>query len=141
MPAVGDEVELDLGPCLLQLPRGDRRGASVVAALDDDARNALQLDRVAQQLAFLEPAVRRHVMILDPRDGDGYFGAGEMLDRLGAWKQSDDITLPLAPGLGRLELDVPVRAGQLLAIGFDQVAALAFGDRRQEFLELVRIDL
>ena len=34
-----------------------------------------------EQLAFLEPAVVRHVMILDPRDRDRDVGRGEMLDR------------------------------------------------------------
>ena len=100
MPAVGNDVELDLGPRLLQLPRGERRGAAVVAALDDDAGNAAQLLGVAQELAFLDPAVRGHVMVLDPGHGDRDFGAGEMLDRLGARKQGDDIAFPLAPRLG-----------------------------------------
>src|SRR5205823_3301530 len=68
--AIRYEVELDLGPCLLQLPRGDRRGAAVVTPLDDYARDPAQLLRAAQQLAFLEPALSRHIMVLDPRDGD-----------------------------------------------------------------------
>ena len=54
---VGNDVELDLGPGLLELPRGQGRSAAVVAALDDDAGNAAQLLGVAQQLTFLEPAL------------------------------------------------------------------------------------
>ena len=45
MAAVGNDVELDFGPRLLELPCGDRRGAGVMAALDDDARNPAQLRR------------------------------------------------------------------------------------------------
>src|SRR5579884_3523070 len=70
MAPVGDDVELDLWPRLLELPCGDGRRAGVVPALDDRAGNALELHRVAQQLAFLQPTVVRHVMILDPRHGD-----------------------------------------------------------------------
>ena len=57
MAAVGDDVELDLGPCLFQLPRGDRRRAGVVSALDDDAGDALQL-RGARAAAGLPRASR-----------------------------------------------------------------------------------
>ena len=57
MPAVRDEVELDLRPRLLEPPRGDRRGAGVVPALDDHSGDSAQLGGVAQQLPFLEPAV------------------------------------------------------------------------------------
>src|SRR6476661_11295420 len=42
MAAVGDDVELHLGPGLLQVPGGDRRRAHVVAALDDHTRDGLQ---------------------------------------------------------------------------------------------------
>ena len=101
----------------------------------------LQLRRLAQQLAFLDPAVRRHVVVLDPGDRDRDIGRGEMLDRLRAREQGDDVAFPFAPRLGGGELLVLVVAGQALAIGFDEVAALAFGDRRQELLELVGIDL
>ena len=43
MAAIGDDVELNLGPRLFQFPRRARRGAAVVAALDDHAGNAAQL--------------------------------------------------------------------------------------------------
>src|SRR3954452_5977274 len=104
MPAVRNDVELDLGPGLLQPPRGDRRRAAVVAALDDDAWNARQLRGLAQQLTFFEPTVVRHIMILDPGDGDRHVGAGEMLDRFGAGEEGDDVAFPLAPRLRGLEL-------------------------------------
>src|SRR5947208_16160145 len=100
MPGIRDDVELDLGPGLLQFPRGDRRGAGVVAPLDDDAGDAAQLTRIAEQLAFLEPAVRGHVVILDAGDRDRDLRAGEMLDRLRTGKERADVALPLAPGLG-----------------------------------------
>src|SRR5262245_13496133 len=125
MPAVGDEVELDLRPGLLELPRGDRRGAAVVPALDDHAGDSAQLlGGALEQLTFLKPALIAHVVVLDAGDGDGDFGRREMLDRRRARKQGDDVALPLAPRLGGAEPDVWIVAGQPLAIGLDQVAAL-----------------
>jgi hypothetical protein len=85
VPPVRDDVELDLRPCLLEPPARDRRGAGVVAALDDHAGNSAQL-RLARPSSWpssIQPVIR-HVVILDPRDRDRDFGAGEMLDRLGA---------------------------------------------------------
>src|SRR5690606_16664891 len=49
MAAVVDQVEAGIRPCLVQLPRGARGRAGVVAALDDGAWNAAQPMRVAQQ--------------------------------------------------------------------------------------------
>jgi hypothetical protein len=80
-------------------------------------------------------------MVLDPGDRDRDVGAGEMLDRRRAWKQGDDLALPLAPRLCGTELLVLVAAGQPLAIGLNQVAALGLGNEADELLELVRIDL
>src|SRR6185437_12643422 len=67
MPGVGDDVELDLGPCLRQPPGGDRRRAGVVAALDDHAGDSTHLAGAGEQLPFLQPAVVRHEVVLDPR--------------------------------------------------------------------------
>ena len=50
-----------------------------------------------------------HVMVLDPSDGDGDFGAGEMLDRRGAGQQRDDVALPFAPRLGGARAARPCR--------------------------------
>src|SRR5207248_8606796 len=97
MPAVRNEVELDLRPRLLEPPRGDGRGAAVVPSLDDDAGDAAQLLGALEQLAFLEPAVPRHIMILDPRDRDLHFWRSKMLDCLGTREQSDDVAFPFAP--------------------------------------------
>src|SRR6185437_2995364 len=108
MSAVRDDVELDLRPGLLELPRRDRRGTGVVAALDDHAGDALELGRIAQQLAFLEPAAVRHVVVLDARDRDRDFGRGEMLDRRRAGEKRHDVAFPFAPRLRGLELLVLV---------------------------------
>ena len=55
----------------------------------------LQLAGVAQQLAFLEPALVEHVMVLDPGDGDRDFvGLGELLDHFGVGEQGDGLRLP-----------------------------------------------
>jgi hypothetical protein len=80
-------------------------------------------------------------MILDPRDRDSDFGRSEMLDGRGAGEQGDDVTFPLAPRLRGGELHRLVVAGQSLAIGFDEVAALVFGNDRDEFREALGIDL
>ena len=81
MPAIGNDVELDLRPRLFQAPCGYRRRAGIVPALDDHAGDSAQLRRASKQLPFIEPAVVDHVVVLDPRDGNGDFRAGEMLDR------------------------------------------------------------
>src|ERR1700712_1911096 len=79
MAGGGDDVELHLGPGLLEVPGGDRRRAAIVAALDDDAGNLPELRRAADQLSLLEPALVDHIMIFDTGDGDCEFVAGEFL--------------------------------------------------------------
>ena len=79
---------------------------------------------LAMQLAFLEPALVDHIMILDAGDGDREIVAGMLLDDVRIGEQGDGLRLPFAPRLGGGELHGRIVAGQAAVIGGDQVAAL-----------------
>ena len=61
MATVGNDLQVDVGPSLLQLPSGARRSAAVVAALDNDPGNALQAIGTGQQL---EPEIAQIINVL-----------------------------------------------------------------------------
>ena len=63
------EVKLGLRPGAVQVPRGLRGTGDIIAALDDDAGNAPQPVRVADELPLLHPAGIDEVMVLDAREG------------------------------------------------------------------------
>src|SRR5690606_32762484 len=97
MAAVVDQVEAGIRPCLVQLPRGARGRAGVVAALDDGAWNAAQPMRVAQQLAFLQKAAIHEVVVFDAREGQrrGVIGMRKLMFAVG--QERDGVALPLRP--------------------------------------------
>src|SRR5689334_13768142 len=65
-----DDVEIGIRPDLRKLPGIFERAGHVVATMHDDARKALELHRIAQQLPFLEPAAIHEIVVLDARKGE-----------------------------------------------------------------------
>jgi hypothetical protein len=141
MTAVGDDLQPRFRPGVVKGPGGGGRGAHVVAALDDDGRDALQPIGPGDQLAFIEPASVDHVVILDPGDGDRDVVACEMLDGLGAGQEGDGLALPSAPCLGGGEPGRRVRVRQPPLVGGHQVLAFRLRYRRQEIPPFVRVNL
>ena len=88
----------------------------------------------AQQLALVEPALVRHIMILDPRHRDRMLVFGEFLEHRRIGQQGDGQSFPQAPRLGGAQLGRLVVGGQATAIRLDQVAALVLRHHRQEIV-------
>jgi hypothetical protein len=65
--------ETPLRPGLVQRPGVFRRAGHVVAAVHDDARDAMELVGVAQQLSLVQPAGIDEEMVFDARKGVGEF--------------------------------------------------------------------
>ena len=83
-----DQVELGLRPGLVQRPGEARRARHVVAAVHDDAGNALQPSRVADQLPLLQPAGMDEEVVLDAGEGDGIVVLAERRAGLGLGQQA-----------------------------------------------------
>ena len=82
-PASATMMKLRLGPGLVQVPGGHRRGHHVIAALDDDAGDGLQPVGVGQQLAvLLEEAAVDEVVAFDAGEGEGEVFLAEIADPL-----------------------------------------------------------
>ena len=119
----------------MQVPGGDGGCADVVAALDDHARNLLQLVGVTQQLVVgVEETGIDEIMVLDAREGEREMLIGVARRVRLVRQQGDGAAFPHAPRLGGADLLGAVAAGQALVIGGHQVAALSLRDRRQESL-------
>src|SRR5690606_15231735 len=60
---VRHKMEVSLRPGAMQVPGRPRRRACIVAALDDDAGNVMQLARITYELAFLHESAVEYVMV------------------------------------------------------------------------------
>src|SRR3546814_10240434 len=76
-------------------------------------------------------------MGFDPREGEGEMGVVMLLGELGIGEQGDRLALIEAPGAGGRDLSIGIAAGQASVIGCQQVAALRFGNERDELLPFV----
>ena len=128
------QVEFRLRPGVVQVPGGADRCRHVVASLDDDPWNILQPMGVAQQLRIAKKAAVHEIMIFDPGNSECKIVGGMSFDQLLVRQQR----LPLAPGACRLQLGFPLRRGQQLLVGLDQITAVLIGDRIEEALPFVR---
>ena len=138
MPRGRRDHQLRARPDLVQVPRVLHRADHVVAAVDDDARDVRQAMRVAQQLVLdFEEATVDEIVVLDAREGVRKLRFRETRRKLGIGKQRDGLALPEAPGACGLRSSRRIRAGETLAVGRDQIAALGLRDRREKTLPLV----
>ena len=142
MTAIGHDVQLHLGPSLLQLPRCDRRRAAVVPTLDDYARDPVQFRRPRAAAGL--PRASRGSPCSDSRSARSRPPCSGSVKCSIVSGLGSKVTMSpshLLHAFAAAQLLVLVVAGQPLAIGFDQVAALTFRDGRKELVQLVRIDL
>ena len=133
MPRSRRDHQLRLRPSLVQVP-GVLRGADdVVAAVHDDAGNAVQAVRVAQQLVVdVEEAAVDEIVVLDAREAQREMRVVVALDEVGVQQELvEPSQRPRARGGEARRL---VGRGQAAVVGADQVAALDLGDRRDVVL-------
>ena len=125
-------------PRLGEFPGGEHGRHHVIAALRDDAGNAVELARIAHQLVLrLEEALVHEEVAFDPREGEGEMPVRKALHPLRIGHQRKRRPFPDAPGLGAGDFLVFIVPGQPLVIGRHQVAALRLRDRRDEFLPCI----
>ena len=121
----------------MQIPGGLGRASSVVAPLHDDSGDVAQLVRVADQLTVLHPPGMDEEMVLDAGEGERVSRIVVAVRHRWIRQESNGFALPLRPGGGATKLCLDVIAGETLAIGGHQVAALGLGDRRDEMFPFV----
>ncbi|KAG1190673.1 hypothetical protein G6F35_013892 [Rhizopus arrhizus] len=131
-------MEFSFRPGAVQVPRGARGRADVVAALHDGAGDAAQLVGVADQLAFFHEAGVHEIVVLDAGKGQRGAVGGVALLMARAGQQRDRAVFPPAPCLGGAQLLGGVVARQALVVRRHQVAAFGVGDGRQIFFPAVR---
>ena len=137
MAGIADDLQLAVGPGLVQRPGVVQRADGVVAAMHDDARQMGDLRHVTQQLVRLEKGVVDEVVALDTGDGQRSVRLAEALDHLGIRAQGGGAPFPGRPGLGRVHLGDLVGAGQALVESLHQIAAFVWRNRREVVLPVV----
>ena len=96
---IGHHDEVGLRPGLVEVPGRDGWRHHVIAALDDDARNAGQPVGVGDQLVVLpEEAAIDEIVALDAGEGDGEMIGAELRHALRIREQGNGGALPLASG-------------------------------------------
>ena len=136
VPRIVNNPKVGFGPGLFQLPRGDRRSADVVAALDDDTRNASEPVDVLQQLRLFEEEILEEELGADAGKGNGLGRIGKTVEQGGIGKKCGDGSFPQRPFPCRGKARVFVIAGQTLVIGLHEVAAFGFWNEAGEVVPL-----
>ena len=138
MPRAFDQVEFGFWPGLVQRPGIGRRAWHVVAAVDNDAGDAVELVRIAQQLPLVQPAGIDEIVVFDAGKGVGIVFLLERRRGRRLRQKRDRFALPDAPGLGGGKTGRAVIAGQPPVIGKHHFMAFVFRDRGQEAFPFVR---
>ena len=142
MAGVRDDLEFRFRPGAVQRPGAGHRGHDIEPALDDPGRDVPDpVDRVEDPVLLGEEALVGEVPVLDPREGDGEIGLGELVGAGVGPLGADGVALPAGPGDGAAAALVDIIAHQALVIGTHQVAAFDLGDGGQEPLPGVGEDL
>ena len=129
-----NHLEISLWPGAVQVPGGFGGRCHVVATLHDDARNAGELVRIGNQLAFFQPAGMHKIVVFNARKSQRKL-IGTVLDGTGrVGQQREGSAFPQAPGQRGGKLLGPVSAHQALAVGGHQITPLGQRNRRQKLL-------
>ncbi len=129
-----DEVQLGAGPRSMQVPRCDRWGAQVVAALDQDRRQTGQGGDTGDQLAFAQEGPVSRVVALDPRERqrEPWLGKQVLDERVG--RRQHACRLPPRPGQGHCDPSLRTARLQPSPVAGHEVVALLRRDGGDELL-------
>ncbi len=141
MAGVGDDVQLRLGPGPVQGPGAGDRGDDIEPALGDPAGDVAHPVHILHDPAVLREEARvGEEPVLDPGEGDGEFGFGELVRPGVGALDADRLAFPAGPGDRATFAVGDVVTDQPLVIGAHQVAAFGFGYGGDEPFPGVRED-
>ena len=101
MTGIGHDPQVGFGPGLLERPCRARRGADVVAALNDDPGYSSQRIHVPQELAFLEEEVLEEELGADACKRNRLGRIAEAFEQVFIGQQCRDMPFPQRPFAGR----------------------------------------
>jgi hypothetical protein len=128
--SIGHELELGLGPDLVQVPGRGSGANNIVTTLDNGGRDVTDLVHVLQNMGIgLEETLVEEVVALNASKGKG----PDILRGLGNLNRVNielgGRALPSGPGLGALDTLLLVVTGKALVVGSNEVVTLVLGDR------------
>ena len=90
MAGIGYDAEVCLGPSFVQIPRVFKRGADIIAAMDDCAGDRRDFVDIGKQLLVaVKKAAMDKVMAFDTGEGQGIVIAAKQGDAGGIGEQGD----------------------------------------------------